>query len=254
MTERLYFESIKEKHDTFFLKYHPPMSNVPFATLHITYLDTVKTGDVIANLERQARLWAERYPVPVMASAFDKYGDLISFDSEKNSSHLTVIERDGRLESYWRLLEDTEFPEEVLDMKFLLSVYEDIGCRTQTEVTAAAYESFKPMRQYKIVLLIWAVFIPALIATLEFFSPTWLAAIALSYSLWKAYQQWLLMTGRKKKTDTEITKEEEELKMRHHHYHCEQNPDAFLRMKIENFKRDAKARVEDEFDSLPESN
>ena len=254
MTEKVYFNSVKEKHEAFFVEYHPPMHNVPFATLHINYHKAEDTKEVIAQLETQASIWAEKYPVPVMASAFDEYGDLIGFGSEKESSHLTVIERNGRYENHWNLLKDNEFPVEVLDTKFLLSVYSDIGYRTQTEVTAAAYKSIKPMRRLKVILLIWAVFIPVLIAILEFFSPTWIAVIALTYSFWKAYQQLLLMTGRKKKSEKEIAKEEEDLRMKHHHYHCEQNPDAFTRMKIENFKCDSKNRIKDEFDSLLESN
>jgi len=254
MTEKVYFDSVKEKHEAFFVEYHPPIHNVPFATLHINYPRAVDTKEVIAQLELQASIWAEKYPVPVMASAFDEYCDLISFGSEKDSSHLTVIKRNGRYENHWNLLKDNEFPAEVLDVTFLISVYSDIGYRTQAEVTTAAYESIKPMRRVKIILLIWAVFIPALIAILEFFSPTWIAVIALTYSLWKAYQQWLLMTGRKIKSDKEVAKEEKDLRMKHHHYHCEQNPDAFTRMKKENFKRDSKNRVKNEFDSLPESN
>ena len=252
--EKVYFDSVKEKHETFFVEYHPPMHNVPFATLHINYPRTVDTKEVIIQLEIQASKWAKKYPVPVMASAFDEYGDLISLGSEKESSHLTVIERNGQYENHWNLLKDDEFPVEVLDTTFLLSVYPDIGYRTQSEVTKAAYERIKPMRQLKFILLIWAVFVPALIAILEFFSPTWIAVIALTYSLWKAYQQWLLMTGRKKKSEKDIAQEEEDLRMRHHHYHCEQNPDAFTRMKIENFKRESKDRIKNEFDSLPESN
>lgn len=256
MTDRLYFDFIKERHETFFAEYRPPMSNYPFAILHITYPGAMQPDQVIADLEQQARQWAERYPVPVMASAFDEFSDLINLNKEKDSSHLTVIKRDGRYEYHWGLLKDDEFPEEVLDANFLLSVYTDIGCRTQSEVTAKAYASIKPIRRLKVILLIWAVVIPALIAILEFFSPTWVAVLALSYSLWKAYQQWLLMTGRKKKTETEIAQEEEEeeLRMRHHHYHCEQNPEAFLRMKTENMKCESRERVKNEFDLLPEGN
>jgi len=252
--EKVYFDSVKEKHETFFVEYHPPMNSVPFATLHINYPRAVNTKEVIVQLEIQASKWAKKYPVPVMASAFDEYGDLISIGREKESSHLTVIERYGQYEKHWNLLKDDEFPVEVLDTTFLLSVYSDIGYRTQSDVTKDAHKRIKPMRQLKFILLIWAVFIPALIAILEFFSPTWIAVIALAYSLWKAYQQWLLMTGRKKKSEEDIAKEKEELRMRHHHYHCEQNPNAFSLMKIENFKRESKNRIKSEFDSLPESN
>jgi hypothetical protein len=251
MSEKLYFDSIKERYDTFFVEYKPPMPGFLFATLNIIYPENMNIEEVAIQLEKQAKKWAEKYPVPVMASAFDKFGDLINLDNAKGSSHLTVFERDGKYEKHWRILEDNEIPPNALDSKFLLAVYTGIGCRTQSDVTASAYENIRPMRRFKLLLIVWAVFIPALIATLEFLSPTWVAAIALVYSLWKAYQQWLLMTGRKEKTKEEIAKEKEELRMRHYHYHCEQNPDAFAQMKIENFKREAEARVKNEFNSLP---
>jgi hypothetical protein len=252
--EKVYFNSVKEKHETFFIEYHPPIHNFPFATLHINYHKHADTKEVIIQLEIHAIKWAKKYPIPVMASAFDEYGDLISFGSDKESSHLTVIEHNGQYENHWNLLKDDEFPVEVLDTTFLLSVYSDIDYRTQSEVTKDAYERIKPMRHLKFLLLIWAVFVPVLIAILEFFSPIWIAVIALSYSLWKANNQWLLIIGRKKKSEKDIVQEEENLKMRHHHYHCEQNSDAFTRMKIENFKRESKERVKNKFESLPESN
>lgn len=254
MTEKVYFDSIKEKHMTFFIEYHPPMHNVPFATLQINYVRPVKTKDVIAQLELHAMIWAKKYPIPVMATAFDVDGDLISLSNEKESSSLIVIERNGRYENHWRSLENNEFPIKAIDTTFLLSVYPDIDYRTQTEITAAAYENIKPMRHLKVILLIWAVFIPALIAVLEFFSPIWITVIALAYSLWKTYKQYLLITGQKKKSEKEISQEKKDLKMRYYYYHCEQNPDAFTRLKVENFKRGVKEQIKNEFASLSESN
>jgi hypothetical protein len=42
-----------------------------------------------------------------------------------------------------------------------------------------------------------------------------------------------------KLTQREKEKAEKDLRMRHYYYHCEQNPEGFNRLKIENFERDA---------------
>ena len=254
VTERIYFDSVKERGDTFFVKYSPPNPGVSFATLSITYSVVVNINDVIVELESQAKKWIDKYPVPVMVSAFDKFGNLMNLDKVKGSSHLIAFRQKGEIENHWKLLKDSEIPQDALNVQFLLSTYSDINSRTQSEVEKAALKKAKSMNHIKVILIVWAVFIPALIAILEFFSPVWVAALALAYSLWKAFQQWRLMTGRRNKSEKDIAKEKEDLRMRHHHYHCEQNPDSFLRLKLENFNRNAKERVRNEFNSIQKSN
>jgi len=72
------------------------------------------------------------------------------------------------------------------------------------------------------------------------------AILVLAYGLLKAVIQWLKMTGRWKKSVKEIAKDADDLRMRHHHYHCERNPDGFLRLKVENFDRESREQVKKE--------
>lgn len=254
VSKKLDFESLKERGDNFFVEYSPPGPGMLFATLSVTYIVDVTVDKVINELECQNRKWIERYPVPLMASAFDKLGDLIDLSHVKKTSHLTTLIVNNEIDDRWELLKDEVFPQHVLDSQFLLSTYSDINFRTQSEINLSVDKEAKSMRHFKKLLIFWAVFIPALISILEFISPTWVAIIALAYSLWKAYQHWRLMTGRANKSEKDMAKEEEERKMKHHHYHCELNPDGFLRLKIENFKRSSEENVRNEFNSLPNRN
>lgn len=251
MNSKVFFDSIKEKHDTFFVEYRPPLHDFPFATLHVTYLCDVQPEQIRRDLEKHARKWVDRYPVSLMASAFDDHGRVIDLKIEDRKSYLIALKNGSSFEMHWESVPDSAFPTDVLDTEYLLSIYSDIKYRTQEEVKQSAIKSLKPMRRLKVLILVWAVFIPALITILGFFSPTWVAVIALIYSLWQAYQKYLLMTGRKKKSEAEIEKEREELRMKHHHYHCEKNPDGFIRLRNENFKADARDRIKNEFEALP---
>jgi hypothetical protein len=248
--ETLYFDKIKERHNSFIIEYSPPITNYPYAILSITSVNAIEINEIIDTLESLTEKWLVRYRVPLLAFAFDQFGDLIDLTTKRESNYLTGIPRDGLNEYHWNILNNHDFDSKFLDAEYLKSIYTDINYRTQEEINIAASKNIKPMRQLKIILLIWAIFIPALISILEFFSPTWVAVIALSYSLWKAYQQWLGMTNRKKKSKEYLEAQKEETLMRHHHYHCQRNPDAFSRLRSENFKSDAKNDIHDEFNLL----
>ena len=45
-------------------------------------------------------------------------------------------------------------------------------------------------------------------------------------------------------------KAEKDLKMNHYFYHCERNPDAFNRLKIENWERETIERTRDEAETI----
>lgn len=254
MAEKIYFDHINEKTDNYFLEYSPPVGSVPFASLTVTYVSDVTDENVATDLEKLAGNWISRYPVPVMASAFDRRGDLIHLEKVRPISHLIVTLDNEKPRYRWELLKDEEFPEELKDPQYLIRIYSDVNYRTQSEVSARARENMKPLRAAKILLIVWSVFVPVTIALLEFFSPVWLSVIALAYSFWKAYQQWLKMTGRKKKSDREIEKEEDFRLKEHHHYHCKLNPDGFLKLKVENFRKMQEDQTQRDYDSISNSN
>lgn len=254
MAEKIYFDHINEKTDSYFLEYSPPVGSVTFASLTVTYVSDVTDEKVATDLENLAGKWIARYPVPVMASAFDRRGDLIDLEKVRPISHLIVTLDNEKPRYRWELLKDEEFPEELKDPEYLISIYSDVNYRTQSEVSARARENLKPLRAAKRLLVVWSVVVPVSIALLEFFSPVWLSVIALAYSFWKAHQQWLKMTGRKKKSDREIKKEEESRLKEHHHYHCKLNPDGFLKLKVENFRKMEEDQIQRDYDSISNSN
>jgi predicted RNA-binding protein with RPS1 domain len=70
------------------------------------------------------------------------------------------------------------------------------------------------------------------------------------YSLYKAVEKALRLTGKWPKSKAEVQKEAEETRMRHHHYHSERNPEGFERLKLENFERWTREEVRAEAQSL----
>ncbi len=178
-----------------------------------------------------------------MASAFDKAGDLISLSQIRSTSHLTTVIKNNKAEEHWRMLNDREFPDGALDCNFLLKTYSDISFRTQSEIKKKLYKEYNHKKRLKMLIIIWAVIIPASISILEFFSPTWVAVLAIIYSLWKSYKKWRLMTGRDDKSEKNKAKEKKEQKMRHHDYHCDLNPEGFQKLKMENFNTSIKRNI-----------
>ena len=71
---------------------------------------------------------------------------------------------------------------------------------------------------------------------LEYFSPEWIGILGITYSFWKAYKQWRIETGRDEKPKIDQLKEDDNRTMEHHHYHCKLNPEAFLKLKVENLQ------------------
>ena len=43
---------------------------------------------------------------------------------------------------------------------------------------------------------------------------------------------------------------EVDMRIRHHHYHCEQNPEGFLRLRCENIANDARKELRREWEEL----
>jgi len=41
--------------------------------------------------------------------------------------------------------------------------------------------------------------------------------------------------------------------MEHYHYHCERNPEGFLRLKLENFEREEREQIQNEAKALKTS-
>jgi len=90
-------------------------------------------------------------------------------------------------------------------------------------------------------LIIW-VLIPLFIIVFGF-ANIWIGFTLFIYSLFKIIWKLLEIYGRPEKWLQKCLpgykeKKEKEFKMRHYYYHCERNPEGFLRLKVENFKKE----------------
>jgi hypothetical protein len=249
---KIYFSSIKDKRDNYFVEYYPPHHKTSFATLSITFLDSLTHQEIVDIMEEEAAIWLKRYPIAIMISAFNDAEDLIYLKDVKPENHLICFYNPTKtnIELHWELLKDEELPKDALDIDYLLQVYKSLNRKTSAELKSEAVTRMKKLRLGTNIIIFWAVILPAIVLVLEFFSPQWLAILVLVYGLSKALIQWLKMTGRWKKSAKEIAKDAEDLRIRHHHYHCERNPQGFLRLKHENFQKESKERTKKEAESI----
>lgn len=249
--EQIFFQSIKEDRGWYFVEYAPPNPSYRFATLQLVIPSDAMTRAIAEAMEVELHHWLGRYPVPIMVSAFDAKGDLIHLPDVRKSSHLIgFLAADGQaVQSHWRLLKDEELPDCALDQEYLKSVYTGVSFKTTQQLRHEAEKQRKTLRLGWFIVFVWAVIVPAAVAVLEW-SSDWLSAVVLFYSLWKALEKALRLTGKWPKSRKEIEKDTEDQRIRHHHYHCEQNPQGFLRLKRENFERWERERIQQEAESL----
>jgi len=250
--EKIYFSTLKEGRDKYFIEYSPPLHGFPFANLQLTYTEDVGLEQVSKAMEIEAITWLDRYPVPVMVSAFNDSGDLIHLDGIRPESHLMCFYSIGTSAPvlHWGLLKNTEIPSDALQKDFLMHVYDGVGRKTSSDIRLEVEKTTRQLRIGWLIIFIWAVVVPAAVLILEFFSPQWVAVLVLIYSLSKAGIKALKMLGKWKKSAAELEKEEDERRMKHHHYHCKQNPDGFMRLKLENFQREQQEQIRQEAASI----
>jgi hypothetical protein len=127
----------------------------------------------------------------------------------------------------WGLFKDNELPSAHMDSSYLERVYEGIPFRLQAEVRQ------KAQREARIT------------GRVDWLGYS-LSAISISVGIYKAAKAmgWLKPSQRAKE------EAEKDLKMRHYFWHCERNPEAFKRLKFENFEREAIERTRKEAETV----
>src|SRR6056297_735491 len=108
---RIYFNTIKEKKSNYFIEYLPPTGYEPFANLSLVFYEEINNSDVKNCMESEAQYWVHRYPIPLMATAFDEKGDEIEIDSSLTYNCLvTWMSSEKKLLKKWGLVKDEELP------------------------------------------------------------------------------------------------------------------------------------------------
>jgi hypothetical protein len=250
-TDKLFFEAIKKDRDGYFVAYHPPRDGYKFAMLSLVVLDSRSPDAVAAAMESELKEWLRRYSVPLLVSAFDAKGDLIGVEGTRASSHLIgYCVDDSETAMFWRLLKDSEIPDTALGSEALLRIYAGVPYQTSSQTRHAAEAHARQLRIGWAVVFLWLVVGPAVWAILEWGSPAWVGVLVLGYSLWQSLVKGLKLSGKWKTSPKELKAQEEAARIRQHYYHCERNPEGFLRIKLENFEREERDRIQSEAKSL----
>jgi len=248
----LFFKFVKEHRGWYLVEYHPPHKGDRFATLNLVILGQHPAAKVAESMEHELTSWLQRYPIPVMASAFDETGDLFGLEGTRPCNHLIGYSsaQSKQPSMFWRLLRDEELPADALDPTVLLRVYADVPHKTSEETRRDAEAYVRRIRIGWAVVFAWTAVVPALWAIFEWAGPVWVGALVLGYSLWQALMRALKLLGKVQESPEEKAAREERGRMEHHHYHCERNPEAFLRLKLENFEREDRERIQAEAKAL----
>lgn len=252
-SEELYFDDLTEDQGPYFIRYHPPSPGCWFANLTLNFTHEVELCEVIKATKSESTRWFKRYPVPIMASAWDEYGNSIPINEEDGRDHfwLTWMEpASNSLSHSWHTDDLPNFFNTHSPQFDLRNIYADIPYRTDSEVQEAVTKDAKIKsygnRIWTVATVFWFVIIPAGYAVFEFFGPEYIGVLALIYALGKLMHELLKLTGKLPMSPNEKKKSEKERKMQHYYFHCEQNPDGFLKLKSENLSREIRQNRKDE--------
>jgi hypothetical protein len=213
-------------------------------------VENATEDDIVAAMEKETGNWLGQYPIPLFVSAFDNKGDLYDLSDIKTCNHLTgFFDQDGKIRLYWRLLKDEEIPDVALNQGYVDKLYSGVAFKTSAEFDGDRRKKRRQIRLGWLVFFIWLAVIPAIFAILEY-SSSLLSLFALIYSLYKATQKALELTGRWPNSKREKKREREEQLKNHYYFHCQMNPEGFRRLKLENLEKMAKDEIAKEAESL----
>ncbi|HXQ42171.1 MAG TPA: hypothetical protein VN821_12950, partial [Candidatus Udaeobacter sp.] len=254
--EILHFDFIKENRGSYFVEYQPPVSNNPFATLNLVYPESYDLGFVADTMKAEVAHWLVRYPVPIMAWAFDAAEKRIRPHGDADDGLLVGWYAPGTatLTYAWKVEGLPLFLNDTTNLPDWRTIYKDVPFRTGAEVKANANREWIKTRKQnltlRVILVIWLAVIPAAWAIIQYLGPEWLAIAVLLYSLWQAFRAARKLFWRVEPSKVEKEKAETNLRRDHYFYHCELNPEGFARLKVENFEREAKERIVKEAEAL----
>lgn len=251
-TPNVYRDEIREGRRDYFVTYQPADDRFSFALVDLVFPGgRIEDIRVAQAMEDEFEIWLKRYPVPVMVSAFDAKEDLIGVHGDAGESHLMGYRdsRTGEFVRRWGLLKENELPAEQTNAEHLQSAYRGVGFRDQTAVRKAAQRKTTSVIRAARAIIFFVVAVPVLIEIISL-GVAWLghvlSAISITAGAYKAGKAF----GWLKPTKRGLAKAEELRRMEHYYWHCERNPEAFNRLKIQNFEREAIDRTRKEADLL----
>lgn len=246
---RIIFETLKENRDTYYASYCPARTDSGFATLVLTFVGQPSRTDIVALMEHECRVWLKRFPVPIQATASDDTDTVLRPHQDEKLFYIMALPTSDDLELHWCGLDSPPLALPPISEERLLEIYAAIPNSTIEERKSGAAQNAKSVKFGWILVVAWIAGIPVLIAILGLASPLF-GIICAAYSIYVGIAKALEMLGYKKKSGRKKEAEDLEAKMKHYFYHCEQNPEAFNRLKLENSKRESREETIKEKENL----
>lgn len=250
--ESVFRDAIKKHRGKYYVEYKPAIWCNPLATVDLIFPQRIGDVEIVRNaMEQELECWLNQYSVPVMVTAWDAKGDIVYVSSKNDESHLFgyVNQHTSQIVRFWRMPGSDELPKEQMNEEYFSLVYEGLPFRRQVDVQHKALrEALNTGRAIRLIVLL-VVGVPLLIQVVAL-GIDWIGYVLSGISIFVGLYKLCKAMGWVKSSKREILEAEKSNKMRHYYYHCEKNPDAFNRLKVENFEREAIERTHREANAI----
>lgn len=244
----LFRTKIKESRDDYFVEYQPADSRFDLANLTLTFFNQQPAPARAAELlELESRGWFQRFPAPLFASAYSDGEDLIDLTAVRGSSHFTC-QKDpatGETLEAWYNRDGRPVPPEQMTAAYQNEVYAGLPAKLASDVRGKGLKEHRAVVRTARTIVLLIIVVPMCIELISLGVP-WVDWILTVGSVTAGLIKLAKARGWIKPSARQVEKEKDELLMRHHHYHCKKNPEAFARLKAENFERETRERVQAE--------
>lgn len=244
-----------ESRDWYIVQYSP-LNFEGFSILQLTVtIENAIKNEVIVAMEKEAELWLNLYPVPLLISAFDNAENSYDFGEIKERDILLgFFNASGKICLYWRSLkEDEEGPNKDFGKDYLDNLFSDFPFTTDAE-----YNADKKIRRQQIesgyLLLLFVPFAAALIYESMIYFNRLFSLLAFFYIIFKIVQKALKFLGKWPKSEREKEKERVDRLKDHYYYYCDKNPEGFKKLISETLEKEAREKVKEEAESFKKNN
>jgi len=190
-------------------------------------------------MEKELSYWLGRYSVPTMVSSFDATDSLIDLTSVSSGSHLVgyLNSEANSVESKWGLYSQGELPIGQVNEAYFKEIYSGIPFRTKSAVLEESRRKWSSTRNGIWALLFFVFVLPVLIELISL-GVDWLGYILAFFSIGTGVVKAFKAFGFLEMSQSEKEDARKLAKMKHYYFHCEQNLEAFARLKFENFDKE----------------
>jgi hypothetical protein len=239
-TDEVFREKLSEPRNGYYVEYSPVVTGQPFASLNLVFTSDSPLAKIHDLMDDELTHWLARFSVPLFVSSFDAKGDVVQVGAYPHL--MGYIGSDNKLVKRWGPFKNEELPPDQVNRAYLAKVYRDIPYRFAEEVRHKVRRQARFTMMTGFTILSFTVVVPVLIELISL-GIEWLSHVLEAISISKGIYEIAKAFGFLKPSRRGEEKALKRSKMEHYFYHCEKNPTAFQRLKLENFESEEKLRT-----------